>query len=93
MIPIRLLLVVIIFSALIIIRELVMAKDGILRKILISYFAVEILTWVTFLYASIEYIFPWFVINIALFVLVPKFIIKLIFLWYVLPKEKGRKLY
>lgn len=93
MIAIRLLTVVIIFAALIIVRELIMSKDGMLRKILILYFTVEILTWGTLLYATMKYVFPVYMIDIVLIVLVPKFIIKLFFLWYVLPKEKGRKLY
>lgn len=70
-----------------------MAKDGTLRKILISYFIIEILAWGTLLYTAIEYTFPYFVVKLTLIALVPKFIIKLVFLWYVLPKEKGRKLY
>lgn len=93
MIPIRLLLAVIIFAALIIVRELIMSRDGMLRKILIFYFIVEILAWGTLLYMTIKYVFPPFFVRVTLLVLLPKFIVKMFFLWYVLPKEKGRKLY
>lgn len=93
MIAIRLASAVIIFAALIILRELFLSKNGVLRKILIGYFAAEIWIYSVLMYAAVRYIFPNYMVTLILFIIIPKFIAKMAFLWYVLPKESGRKLY
>lgn len=93
MILIRTFSAVIIFAALIILRQLVMSRDGTLRKILIAFFADEIWTWGVLLYAAIKYRFINLLISYVLIILIPKLIIKILFILYLTPKNRVKNLY
>lgn len=89
MIAIRLLTTFVFVIACTITLGLVNTKNGILRKILIAYFAGELFQWGTLLYFAVKYDFTPFIRDILLLWLIPKALVKAIFYLHISKKRKG----
>lgn len=80
--------------AILVLREFILSRDGMLRKIMIAYFSVEIFTYVSaaIYFCGIQY--HWVVIPLGTFrllLIIPKVGVKLWFLWYLKVKRAKNK--
>lgn len=92
MITLRLLTALIIFVALAILLQLYRTRNGMLRKLLISYFWVETIVFGVLFNVECQFDFSLLFKEIAFIVIIPKSIVKVFFYFFISKKGSGDNL-